>query len=244
MKNLKTFEDYSDLDKQDKERAKRNQISNFPHSAKEAAKKREKREKRARKEDPDGMYPRDDKRYDDSNNRGGWQDGMGKPSWLGESVEDEDLILSLMKDKGWGDLSYNRIEDFKSSDYYKDPIDETEFVEQFDDYLYSQEGFHMPSWLGESIAEDYLDELYHKGAISSDVYEITREEEDLSGFKGTDSEIKNKLLKHLNYVGGISSDVYQMELEELEDNRYRDLPDMTYKPKNYQSLTDEDGMPW
>lgn len=151
MKNLKTFEDYSDLDKQDKERTKRNQISNFPHSAKEDAKKREKIEKRARKEDPDGMYPRDDKRYDDSNNRGGWQDGMGKPSWLGES-----------------------------------------------------------------IAEDYLDELYHKGAISSDVYQITREEEDLYAFKGTDSEIKNKLLKHLNYVGGISSDVYQMELEELD----------------------------
>lgn len=93
MKNLKTFEDYSDLDKQDKEKAKRNQISNFPHSAKEDAKKREEREKRSRKEDPDGMYPRDDKHYDDSNDtRGGWQDGMGKPSWLGESVEDEEII--------------------------------------------------------------------------------------------------------------------------------------------------------
>jgi hypothetical protein len=93
MKNLKTFEDYSDLDKQDKEKAKRNQISNFPHSAKEDAKKREEREKRSRKEDPDGMYPRDDKRYDDSNDsKGGWQDGMGKPSWLGESVEDEKEI--------------------------------------------------------------------------------------------------------------------------------------------------------
>jgi hypothetical protein len=152
MKNLKTFEDYSDLDKQDKEKAKRNQISNFPHSAKEDAKKREEREKRSRKEDPDGMYPRDDKRYDDNNDsRGGWQDGMGKPSWLGESV-----------------------------------------------------------------AEDYLDELYHKGGISSDVYDITREEEDLSAFKGTDKEIKKSLLKHLNYIGGISSDVYQIELEELD----------------------------
>ena len=180
MKNLKTFEDYSDLDKQDKERAERNQISNFPHSAKEDTKKREKREKRSRKEDPDGMYPRDDERYDDSNDsRGGWQDGMGKPSWLGESV-----------------------------------------------------------------AEDYLDELRYKNAISSDVYEITREEEDLSAFKGTDKEIKKSLLKHLNYIGGISSDVYQTELEELSGNHYRDLPDMTYKPKNHQDLTDEDGMPW
>lgn len=91
MKNLKTFEDYSDIDKQDKEKAKRNQISNFPHSAKEDAKKKEKKEKKARKEDPDGMYPRDDKHYDDnsSSHQGGWQDGMGKPSWLGESVEDD-----------------------------------------------------------------------------------------------------------------------------------------------------------
>jgi hypothetical protein len=92
MKNLKTFEDYSDLDKQDKERAERNQISNFPHSAKEDAKKREKREEKSRKEDPDGMYPRDDERYDSNDSKGGWQDGMGKPSWLGESVEDEEEI--------------------------------------------------------------------------------------------------------------------------------------------------------
>ena len=177
MKNLKTFEDYSDLDKQDKEKAKRNQISNFPHSAKEAAKKREEREKRAHKEDPDGMYPRDDERYDSNDSKGGWQDGMGKPSWLGESVEDEDLILSLMKDKGWGDLSYNSIEDFKNSDYYKDPIDENEFVEQFDDYL---------------SFDDAMDDEY----------------------------LNNKSGERI------------------------DLPDMTYKPKNHQDLTDEDGMPW
>lgn len=42
------------------------------------------------------------------------------------------------------------------------------------------------------------------------------DEEDLSAFKGTDNEIKKKLLKHLNYVGGISSHVYEMELEDLE----------------------------
>jgi hypothetical protein len=173
MKNLKTFEDYSDLDKQDKERAERNQISNFPHSAKEEAKKREKIEKRSHKEDPDGMYPRDDKRYDYSNDsRGGWQDGMGKPSWLGESFEDEDLILSLMKDKGWGDLSYNRIEDFKNSGYYKDPIDENEFVEQFDDYLYSQE-------ISESVAEDYLKRFNENKETFTVLYEVEDYEADL-----------------------------------------------------------------
>lgn len=40
-----------------------------------------------------------------------------------------------MKEKGWGDLSYNRIEDFQNSDQYKNPKDEQEFAEQFDDYL-------------------------------------------------------------------------------------------------------------
>ena len=66
------------------DKAKRTAISNFPHIAKEDAEKREKRIRRSQKEDPDGMYPRDDERYDDSESEGGWQDGMGEPSWLGE----------------------------------------------------------------------------------------------------------------------------------------------------------------
>lgn len=65
-------------------------ISNFPHKAKEDAEKREKRIRRSQKEDPDGMYPRDDERYDDSDS-GGWQDGMGKPSWLGEGVAEKSV---------------------------------------------------------------------------------------------------------------------------------------------------------
>jgi hypothetical protein len=64
--------------------AEKTAISNFPHKAKEDAEKREKRIKKSQKEDPDGMYTRDDERYDDTDSNGGWQDGMGKPSWLGE----------------------------------------------------------------------------------------------------------------------------------------------------------------
>jgi hypothetical protein len=74
MKYLKRFN----------EKSEKTAISNFPHKAKEDAEKREKRIRRSQKEDPDGMYPRDDERYDDSGSEGGWQDGMGKPSWLGE----------------------------------------------------------------------------------------------------------------------------------------------------------------
>lgn len=71
--------------------AEKNAISNFPHKAKEDAEKREKRIRRSQKEDPDGMYPRDDERYDDSGSEGGWQDGMGKPSWLGEGVAEKSV---------------------------------------------------------------------------------------------------------------------------------------------------------
>jgi hypothetical protein len=71
--------------------AEKTAISNFPHKAKEDAEKREKRIKRSQKEDPDGMYPRDDERYDDSDSKGGWQDGMGKPSWLGEGVAEKSV---------------------------------------------------------------------------------------------------------------------------------------------------------
>jgi hypothetical protein len=69
--------------------AEKTAISNFPHKAKEDAEKREKRIRRSQKEDPDGMYPRDDERYDDSDS--GWQDGMGKPSWLGEGVAEKSV---------------------------------------------------------------------------------------------------------------------------------------------------------
>ena len=75
MKNLKKFN----------EKSEKTAISNFPHIAKEESEKRERRIKRSQEEDPDGMYSRDDERYDDdSSSAGGWQDGMGKPSWLGE----------------------------------------------------------------------------------------------------------------------------------------------------------------
>ena len=69
--------------------SKRTAISNFPHIAKEESEARERRIKKSQKEDPDGMYPRDNE--DKSRDNGGWQDGMGKPSWLGEGRTDKGL---------------------------------------------------------------------------------------------------------------------------------------------------------
>lgn len=66
-------------------------ISNFPHIAKEESDKRERRAEKSYEEDPDGMYPRDDSRYDDDQVSGGWQDGMGEPP-SNESVDREDIV--------------------------------------------------------------------------------------------------------------------------------------------------------
>lgn len=91
---------------------------------------------------------------------------------------DEDEILSIMKEKGWGDLSYNRIEDFRDSNFYKNPSDESEFAEQFDDYL----------WFDDAIDDEYLN---NKSGEGRDIYDDDFEEEesniDLS------IELENKL---------------------------------------------------
>ena len=85
-------------------------------------------------------------------------------SFDNEDELDEDLILSLMKDKGWGDLSYSRIEDFKDSDYYKNPFDEDEFAEQFDHYLS----------FDDAMDDEYLN---NKSGEGRDIYDDDFEEE-------------------------------------------------------------------
>ncbi len=89
---------------------------------------------------------------------------------------DEDLILSLMKDKGWGDLSYNRIDDFKDSDYYKNPFDENEFAEQFDDYLS----------FDDAMDDEYLN---NKSGEGRDIYDDDFEESNID----LSIEFENKL---------------------------------------------------
>ena len=66
-------------------------ISNFPHIAKEESDKRSRRIEKSYEEDPDGMYPRDDSRYDNDQDSGGWQDGMGEPP-SNESVDRDDVV--------------------------------------------------------------------------------------------------------------------------------------------------------
>jgi hypothetical protein len=82
MDKLKTFDEHSRDLSPDEQKGLRTAMSNFPHLQKREAQKRDKRLNKSYTEDPDGMYPRDDERYDEPSDKGGWQDGMGKPSWI------------------------------------------------------------------------------------------------------------------------------------------------------------------
>jgi hypothetical protein len=85
-------------------------ISNFPHIAKEESDKRSKRIEKSYEEDPDGMYPRDDSRYDNDQDYRGWQDGMGEPP-SNESVQREDIEKLIQKEVE--KIRKQTIEDYK-----------------------------------------------------------------------------------------------------------------------------------
>jgi hypothetical protein len=76
----------------------------------------------------------------------------------------------------------------------------------------------------ESIALEYLKDLYHIGGISSDAYDMVKHEDEdyLMGFDdiGNSSEIKKKVLDHLNDVGAISTDVYELEMENVSESKF------------------------
>jgi hypothetical protein len=85
-------------------------ISNFPHIAKEESDKRSRRIEKSYEEDPDGMYPRDDSRYDNDQDSGGWQDGMGEPP-SNESVQREDIEKLIQQEVE--KIRKQTIEDYK-----------------------------------------------------------------------------------------------------------------------------------
>jgi len=70
-----------------------------------------------------------------------------------------------------------------------------------------------------SIAFNYLKELYSNGVISTDIYDtiLYEDEEKLKLFDNIKDErkIKIKILDYIMNLGGISTDAYDMELNEL-----------------------------
>jgi hypothetical protein len=71
----------------------------------------------------------------------------------------------------------------------------------------------------ESVALNYMKELYNDGGMSTDVYQtvLSEDTDKLTEFDKLEdkSKIKRKVLELLDDIGGISSDVYSMELENL-----------------------------
>ena len=104
------------INESDEDKARRTAASNFPHIAKEEADKRDSRIERSYKEDPDGMYPRDDERYDDTEYSGGWQDGMGEPPSTNESRSyDKDEVEEMIQ-KEVERIRKETIDEYKSNE--------------------------------------------------------------------------------------------------------------------------------
>jgi hypothetical protein len=104
------IEDEEDQIVESEEGVDNTMISNFPHIAKEESDKRSKRIEKSYEEDPDGMYPRDDSRYDNDQDSGGWQDGMGEPP-SNESVQREDIEKLIQQEVE--KIRKQTIEDYK-----------------------------------------------------------------------------------------------------------------------------------
>ena len=165
-------------------------------------------------------------------------------SFDNEDELDEDLILSLMKDKGWGDLSYNRIDDFKDSDYYKNPFDEDEFAEQFDDYLS----------FDDAMDDEYLN---NKSGEGRDIYDDDDFEEEESNID-LSIELENKL-RSLNDDSELTVDDFLEEfgvnLNNMTDfawasilknsEKYKDMSDEEFRKEYDQykgSITENNSM--
>jgi len=108
-------------------------ISNFPHIAKEESDKRSRRIEKSYEEDPDGMYPRDDSRYDNDQDSGGWQDGMGEPP-SNESVQREDIEKLIQQEVE--KIRKQTIEDYKIQENIQEV--EEEIVEKVNTDEYYQ----------------------------------------------------------------------------------------------------------
>ena len=130
-------------------------ISNFPHIAKEESDKRERRAEKSYEEDPDGMYPRDDSRYDDDQVSGGWQDGMGEPP-SNESVQREDIEKLIQQEVE--KIRKQTIEDYKIQENIQEV--EEEIVEKVN----TDEYYHV--FIDKS--ENFICEIELEGAQLKD----------------------------------------------------------------------------
>jgi hypothetical protein len=124
----------------DDEFAKNTEISNFPHVAKEHSDRRNNRIEKSHIEDPDGMYPRDDSKYDEPEYPGGWQDGMGEPP-VSESITyskdqvEEIIQKEIARIKKETISEYSKTNENELNDNYSDFTEEENDEEENDDKI-------------------------------------------------------------------------------------------------------------
>jgi hypothetical protein len=160
---------------EDEETDNRTDISNFPHIAKEDSDRRNNRIEKSYVEDPDGMYPRDDERYDDPEYSDGWQDGMGEPPIRESYSRDEvdELIRKEIERINADRMSKFKVnEDFDSTNLE----DEDESEEDEEDYENV-----------EKVIENSNSDLYKLYADKSETFSC---EIELEGANLKDTEVR------------------------------------------------------
>jgi hypothetical protein len=176
-KNLPKFDKEDILNdffiNEDEESAKRTAISNFPHIAKEESDKRDNRIEKSYVEDPDGMYPRDDERYDEPEYSGGWQDGMGEPPIRETYSRDE--VDELIR-KEIERINVDRMSEFKVNEDFDSTNLEDESEEDESDYENLEE-----------VIENSNSDLYKLYADKSETFSC---EIELEGANLKDTEVR------------------------------------------------------
>jgi hypothetical protein len=72
---------------------------------------------------------------------------------------DYDNILKLMKFHGWGDNTINRFEEFEKSDYYESAINDEDYADQMNKWLYEISVGKIKESINESFDEDLSGKL-------------------------------------------------------------------------------------
>ena len=151
------FQNVTDVQEHMDEREERRRLSDSPHLQREKSKREEEREERRRKIDPDGMYHRDDPMFDEPEEKG-WQDGMGKPSWMGEHIitfeaytggfgynNNEMTQKNDMTDPNLGEEDED-MEDMSGEDY-SDQMPEDSYEDDYDGYYEDESESHEKSYM-------------------------------------------------------------------------------------------------
>lgn len=164
---------------EDEENTKRTAISNFPHIAKEDSDKRNNRIEKSYIEDPDGMYPRDDSRYDEPEYSGGWQDGMGEPPVSESTKYSRDQVEEMIQKE------IARIKKETISEYSK--TNENELDDNYSDFIEDKEDSEDEEENDDKIIESSNSDFYKLYADKAETFSC---EIEIEGANLKDTQIR------------------------------------------------------